>query len=147
MTRLLILNGPNLNLTGRRDPEIYGTLTMERIVERTREALDGRAELLYRQSNHEGELIDCLHDNGFGRVDGIIFNAGAYTHTSLALADAVAAIDVPVVEVHMSRVAAREEIRRRSMLAPVCAGSISGFGPDVYRLAAEALLAMLRPNQ
>ena len=143
MKRFLILNGPNLNLTGSREPDIYGTLTMEQIVERTRAALAGRAELLYFQSNHEGALIDCLHANGFGEVDGIIFNAGAYTHTSLALADAIAAISAPVVEVHMSRVAAREEIRRRSMIAPVCVGSISGFGPDVYRLAAEALLAIL----
>lgn len=140
MVRLLILNGPNLNLTGRREPAHYGTDTMEQIVARTREAVAGRAELLYFQSNHEGALIDRLHADGFGTVDGVILNAGAYTHTSLALADAVAAVEVPVVEVHMSRVAAREEVRRRSFIAPVCAGSISGFGGDVYRLAAEALI-------
>lgn len=142
MPKFLILNGPNLNLTGRRQPEHYGRLTMEQIVDATRRALAGRAELTAFQSNHEGELIDRLHADGFGAVDGIIFNAGAYTHTSLALADAIAAIEVPVVEVHLSRVAAREPERRHSFIAPVCAGTIAGFGADVYRLAAEALLEL-----
>lgn len=147
MRRFLILNGPNLNLTGRRQPEHYGRATMDEIVERTRRALQGRAALCHFQSNHEGELIDRLHADGFGAVDGIILNAGAYTHTSLALADAVAAIEAPVVEVHFSRVSAREPIRRQSLIAPVCAGVIAGFGADVYRLAAEALLELCDDNE
>lgn len=144
MLRLLIINGPNLNLTGRRQPEIYGTRTMDDIVADTRRALAGRAEIDYYQSNHEGCIIDRLHEAGFGAVDGIILNAGAYTHTSLAIADAIASIAVPVVEVHLSNTAAREEVRRRSFIAPVCRGTIAGFGPDVYRLAAEALTEALR---
>lgn len=137
--KLLIVNGPNLNLVGRREPDVYGSTPMDRIIADTREALAGRAEIDYFQSNSEGAIIDCLHANGFGAVDGIILNAGAYTHTSLAIADAVAAIETPVVEVHLSQIAAREPIRHSSLIAPVCAGSISGFGADVYRLAALAL--------
>lgn len=140
MKKILIINGPNLNLTGRREPEVYGTMTMDDIVAATRAALAGRAEISYFQSNHEGAIIDCLHSAGFGEADGIVLNAGAYTHTSLAIADAIAAIEVPVVEVHMSNVASREEVRHRSYIAPVCRGSIAGFGADVYRLGAEALL-------
>lgn len=140
---LLIVNGPNLNLTGRCEPEVYGTRTMDEIIAATRAAMHGRAVVEHFQSNHEGDIIDCLHTHGFGAVDGIILNAGAYTHTSLAIADAVAAVSVPVVEVHMSRTAAREQVRRHSFIAPVCAGTIAGFGHDVYRLAAEALLGLM----
>ncbi|MDE6160952.1 MAG: type II 3-dehydroquinate dehydratase [Muribaculaceae bacterium] len=139
MKKLLIINGPNLNLLGRRQPDIYGTATMEEILADTRFALAGMAEIEYFQSNCEGEIIDRLHAAGFGDTDGIIINAGAYTHTSLAIADAIAAIEAPVVEVHLSNVAAREAERRVSLVAPVCRGSISGFGGDVYRLAALAL--------
>ena len=142
MRRILIVNGPNLNLTGRREPEIYGTRTMDDIIADTRAAMDGSAVIDYFQSNSEGALIDRLHAAGFGAVDGIVLNAGAYTHTSLAIADAIAAIGTPVVEVHMSRVAAREPIRRRSLIGPVCRGTIAGFGPDVYRLACHAILAL-----
>jgi len=142
MKKILIVNGPNLNLTGRREPDVYGTRTMDEIIAATRVALDGRAEIEYFQSNHEGAIIDRIHEAGFGSVDGIVLNAGAYTHTSLAIADAVAAVDAPVVEVHLSNVWAREAMRSTSLIAPVCRGTIAGFGADVYRLGAEALLAI-----
>lgn len=140
MPEILIINGPNLNLTGIREPEIYGTLTMDRIIADVEQAFRGRARISYFQSNHEGHIIDRLHAAGFGTVQGIVLNAGAYTHTSLAIADAIAAIDTPVVEVHMSNVAAREPIRRSSLIAPACIGTIAGFGPAVYSLAVSALL-------
>lgn len=141
-SRILILNGPNLNLLGRREPALYGTSTLGEII-------DGIAarypDVVFEhiQSNHEGALIDALHKVGYDTENyiGVVMNAGAYTHTSLALADAVAAVEVPVVEVHLSNVFAREEIRHRSMIAGVCAGSVSGFGADSYRLAVEALLS------
>lgn len=137
--KILIINGPNLNLLGTREPDIYGSQTFESYLLELREMLDGD-EIDYFQSNHEGDIIDALHR---AECDGIILNAGAYTHTSLAIADAVAAVSVPVVEVHMSRTAAREQVRRHSFIAPVCAGTIAGFGHDVYRLAAEALLGLM----
>ncbi len=141
MPEILIINGPNLNLTGRREPAIYGTRSMDDILADVARHFEGRARITTFQSNHEGEIIDRLHAAGFGAVDGIVLNAGAYTHTSLALADAIAAIDTPVVEVHMSNVAAREPVRRTSMIAPVCLGTIAGFGPAVYTLAVAALLS------
>lgn len=141
MKSLLVINGPNLNLLGRRQPEIYGTTTLADIASTLDKAYEGRARIVWFQSNSEGEIIDRLHRAGYDEhTDGIILNAGAYTHTSLAIADAIAAIPVPVVEVHLSNVFAREEIRHRSLIAPVCRGSISGFGADSYRLAVEALL-------
>lgn len=138
---ILILNGPNLNLLGHREPEIYGHRTLDDIIEGLRfEFPDIRLESI--QSNHEGTLIDAIHDT---RNDdaciGIVFNAGAYTHTSLALADAIAGVHTPVVEVHLSNVAAREAIRHKSLIAPVCIGSIAGFGAIGYSLAVRALLA------
>lgn len=137
MKKILILNGPNLNLLGKREPGIYGSETMESALAKLSEI----AEIEYAQSNHEGTLIDELHRVGFDHsYAGIVLNAGAYTHTSLALADAIAAIELPVVEVHISNVHAREEIRHHSMIAPVCKGVICGFGLDSYRLAVEALL-------
>lgn len=137
--KILIINGPNLNLLGVREPGIYGKATFESALERLR-GLYPDIELEYFQSNHEGAIIDRLHAAGFGDAyAGIILNAGAYTHTSLAIADAIAAIEVPVVEVHISNVAAREEIRHHSLIAPVCRGSIAGFGLDSYRLAVEAI--------
>lgn len=131
--KILILNGPNLNLLGRREPEIYGTTTFEAYfldLQKRFPSLD----LSYYQSNIEGHLIDKLHEVGFD-WDGIILNAGAYTHTSLALADAVAGISTPVVEVHISNIFARESIRQHSFIAPNCIGSISGFGMRSYELA------------
>ncbi len=136
--KVLVINGPNLNLLGRREPAIYGNETMDACLARLSEICD----IEYFQSNHEGEIIDKLHSVGFDRATyrGIVLNAGAYTHTSLAIADAIAAIELPVVEVHISNVHAREEIRRRSLIAPVCRGVIAGFGPDSYRLGVEALV-------
>ncbi len=139
MNKILILNGPNLNLLGTRQPSVYGRATLADILDGLRRRFDGRALLTDYQSHHEGDLIDAIQDfDG----DGIVLNAGAYTHTSLALADAIAAVSTPVVEVHISNTAAREEIRRRSLIAPVCLGSIAGFGADSYRLGVEALLAL-----
>lgn len=138
---ILILNGPNLNLLGTREPEIYGRRTLDDIIEGLRfEFPDIRIEAV--QSNHEGVLIDAIHDT---RADdaciGIVFNAGAYTHTSLALADAIAGVPTPVVEVHLSNTASREPIRHKSLIAPVCIGTITGFGALSYSLAVRALLA------
>ncbi|MDE6109521.1 MAG: type II 3-dehydroquinate dehydratase [Muribaculaceae bacterium] len=140
MPEILIINGPNLNLTGRREPDVYGTRSMDEIIATVRARVEGHATISYFQSNHEGHIIDRLHAAGFGAVQGIVLNAGAYTHTSLAIADAIAAISTPVVEVHMSNVAAREPIRRTSLIAPVCRGTITGLGPAVYSLAVAALI-------
>jgi len=139
---ILIINGPNLNLLGRREPGLYGNATMDECLsalrDRYREITVG-----YFQSNHEGDLIDAIQRAGLdSECRGIVLNAGAYTHTSLAIADAIAAIGIPVVEVHLTNVAAREEIRHHSMIASQCAGVISGFGTDSYRLGVEALLAI-----
>lgn len=136
---ILIINGPNLNLLGVREPAVYGNTSFDDFMKRLR-SLYPHIGFDFFQSNHEGTIIDRLHADGFnGRYAGIILNAGAYTHTSLAIADAIAAIETPVVEVHISNVAAREEIRHRSLIAPVCRGSIAGFGLDSYRLAVEAI--------
>ena len=131
--RILILNGPNLNLLGTREPEIYGHQTFEQFFEILVKKYP-RQQLEYYQSNIEGELINKLHEVGFS-YDGIIFNAGAYTHTSIALADAIAAITTPVVEVHISNIHAREKFRHHSYLAPNCVGSIVGLGLNGYALA------------
>ena len=137
MKKILILNGPNLNLQGRRDREIYGTGTFdEYIVELRRRYPDIELELF--QSNIEGELIDALHRSE-GLYDGVVLNAGGYTHTSVAIRDAIAAVSTPVVEVHISSILSREEFRHTSLIAPVCKGSIMGFGLDSYRLGIEAL--------
>ena len=138
--KVLILNGPNLNLLGRRQPEIYGHATLDDIIAGLRMTFPDLV-IDHFQSNHEGELIDRIHQVGFDPdYAGIVLNAGAYTHTSLALADAIAAVPLPVVEVHLSNIFAREEIRRRSLIAPVCRGSVSGFGSKSYELAVRALL-------
>ena len=138
---ILILNGPNLNLLGHRETEIYGHRELEEIIDDLRtEYPDIRIEAL--QSNHEGVLIDAIHDS---RNDdeclGIVLNAGAYSHTSLALADAIAGVPTPVVEVHISNIYNRESIRRSSYISPVCIGTITGFGPLGYSLAVRALLS------
>ena len=131
--KILIINGPNLNLLGRREPGIYGSKSFGEYFSEL-QTLFPETEISCFQSNHEGALIDKLHEAGFS-ADGIILNAGALTHTSIALADAVAAIPAPGVEVHISNVHAREEFRRHSFIAPKCVGSISGLGLDGYRLA------------
>ncbi|MES2396466.1 MAG: type II 3-dehydroquinate dehydratase [Bacteroidota bacterium] len=136
--KLLIINGPNLNLLGTRETTVYGDQTFEEYY-KTLENRFENVELAYYQSNVEGELINKLHETGF-TYDGIIFNAGGYTHTSVALRDAIAAIKTPVIEVHISNVYAREDFRHTSLIAPKCKGSISGFGMDSYRLAIESFL-------
>lgn len=137
--KILILNGPNLNLQGRRDTDIYGTMIFDDYLESLR-ARYPQDEIELMQSNVEGELINALHASA-GVYDGVVMNAGGYTHTSVAIRDAIAAISTPVVEVHISSILAREEFRHVSMLAPVCRGSIMGFGLDSYRLGIEALKA------
>ncbi len=129
--KILIINGPNLNMLGRREPGIYGSQSWDDFMPRLREEFPD-VEITCFQSNHEGVIIDALQQ---ADCDAIVLNAGAYTHTSLAIADAIAAISVPVTEVHISNIAAREEIRHRSLIAPVCRGSIAGFGLDSYRMA------------
>lgn len=141
MKRIAIINGPNLNLLGSRQPDIYGRSSLGYIAAVVNDIVGSRASLAWFQSNHEGQIIDWLHEFGSEQYDGIVLNAGAYTHTSLAIADAIAAISVPVVEVHLSNIYAREEIRHHSLIAPVCKGSISGFGPAGYLLAVEALIS------
>jgi len=140
MKKMLIVNGPNLNLLGVREPGIYGAESMESVLARLRGEFPD-VEISYFQSNIEGALIDKLQSAAYGaeRFDGIVLNAGGYTHTSVALADAIAAIPVPVVEVHISNVHAREEFRHHSYISPVCVGTISGFGSRVYALAIRAL--------
>jgi len=140
MKKILILNGPNLNLLGRREPTVYGHRSFDDYLAELRRQFEGRVELSYFQSNHEGDLIDRLHEVGFGGVDGVVLNAGAYTHTSVALHDAIRAIEVPVVEVHISNVHQREEFRHHSMISAACRGVICGFGLDSYRLAIEAMV-------
>jgi len=132
---ILLLNGPNLNLLGKREPEIYGNRSFEDYL-RELQAGFPDIQLDYFQSNHEGALIDKLHEVGFS-ADGIVLNAGAYTHTSIALADAVGAITAPVIEVHISNVHQREPFRQHSYLSTKCVGSIVGLGLDGYRLAIE----------
>ena len=126
--RILIINGPNLNLIGKREPEIYGKESMEDFLPRLQKRFP-EVDLYYYQSNIEGKLIDKLQEVGFS-FDGIILNAGAYTHTSIALSDCIKAITTPVIEVHISNINSREEYRRLSMIAPSCKGTIQGFGLD-----------------
>ncbi len=137
--RILILNGPNLNLLGKREPGVYGARSFDDYYQELRKRYQD-VELEYFQSNVEGELINKLHECGFDR-DGIVLNAGAYTHTSVALQDAIRAITTPVVEVHISNVHQREEFRHHSLISCACKGVICGFGLDSYRLAVEALMA------
>lgn len=136
--KILVLNGPNLNLLGVREKSIYGDEPFEEYFEKLKNLYEDH-ELHYVQSNTEGVLIDTIQEYGFD-FDGIVFNAGAYTHTSIALADAIAAVKTPVIEVHISNVFAREDFRKVSMIASQCKGSISGLGLDSYRLALENFL-------
>jgi len=136
---ILILNGPNLNLIGRREPAIYGNVSMDQYIADLRSANPG-IEIEYVQSNHEGVLIDTLQEYGFGKADGIVLNAGGYTHTSIAIRDAVAAIDVPVVELHISDITSREPFRRQSYLTDVCSKTIMGHGICGYQMAIDYLV-------
>ena len=135
--KILIVNGPNLNLLGRREPGIYGRSSFEDYLPQLRQRYP-EVEISYYQSNVEGELINKLQEEGFS-VDGIVLNAGAYTHTSVALHDCIRAIKAPVIEVHISNVHQRESFRHHSMISAACRGVICGFGLDSYRLAIEAL--------
>lgn len=143
MKKVLLLHGPNLNLLGEREPNIYGRTTLERL---NSQLLQQGAvlgfELTIHQSNHEGVLIDLLHD-ARAWASGVIINPGGYTHTSVAIRDAIAAISLPVIEVHLSNIHAREEFRRRSITGEVCTGVISGFGTQSYVLALHALASLL----
>lgn len=132
-----IINGPNLNLLGKREKEVYGEISFEEYLKLLKEHFQD-ITIDYYQSNVEGEIINKIHEVGFD-YDGIVLNAGGYTHTSVAIFDAIAAIEKPVVEVHISNVFAREEFRHESLIAANCMGSISGFGLDSYRLAIESL--------
>ncbi len=141
---ILVLHGPNLNLLGRREPGIYGLVTLDEInklLEREGQKL--QAKVVALQSNHEGVLVDAIHD-ALGQYQGILINAGAYTHTSVALRDAFAAVALPIVEVHLSNIYQREGFRHHSFIAPVAIGQISGFGAQSYRLGLHALVYHLR---
>lgn len=144
MTAILVLHGPNLNLLGQRQPEVYGNMTLDEINQRlVRMGCELGVEVRTYQSNSEGALIDTLHA-ARGWANGIIFNPAGYTHTSVALRDAVVTTNLPVIEVHLSNVQAREEFRRHSMIAPVCRGTIAGFGWRSYCLALQVLVEILQ---
>ena len=140
--QILILNGPNLNLLGTREPDVYGTQDFQSFFEELAAVYNDVASFKYHQSNVEGELIDFLQ-SAEGAFDGILFNAGGYTHTSVALMDCISAISVPVVEVHISNPLSREPVRHTSLIGQKCFASVSGFGLDSYRLALEGLLHKL----
>ena len=143
MTAVHVLNGPNLNLLGRREPHIYGSLSLADIERRLRERAEAAGvALAFRQSNHEGELVTWIQEAGLSGA-GVLINAGAYTHTSIALRDAIAGSGAVAIEIHLSNVHAREAFRHHSFLAPVCAGVICGFGAASYTLGLEAILPLL----
>ena len=137
--KILIMNGPNLNLLGQREPGIYGSGTMDDCLNALR-ALNPRVEIVYYQSNIEGELINRLQAAMNEHIDGVVLNAGAYTHTSIALHDAIRSVNFPVIEVHISNVHQREDFRHHSMISPACKGVICGFGLNSYRLGVEAIM-------
>ncbi len=142
--KIEIINGPNLNLLGRREPEKYGHSSFEEYLELLKTSYP-QINFSYFQSNIEGEIINRIHKSGFDSA-GIILNAGGYTHTSVAITDAISAVTSPVIEVHITNILAREEFRHTSLIGHACRGSISGFGLDSYRLATEALLEINKKN-
>jgi len=139
MKNIIIINGPNLNLLGKREPDIYGDITFEEFFDDLKDIYSGEVQLSYYQSNVEGELINRIQEVGFS-YHGILLNAGGYTHTSVALRDAIAAVKTPVIEVHISNIYAREEFRQHSLISAVCKGIISGFGLESYVLALDSFL-------
>lgn len=144
--KVLFLNGPNLNLLGTRQPEIYGRHTLADIERLVRaEAAELQVEIDFRQSNHEGELVTWIQE-ARGRSDAIVLNAAAYTHTSVALRDAIAAVGIPTIEIHLSNIHAREEFRHRSLIAPVCRGQITGLGVQSYILGLRAVVTLNEPS-
>ena len=138
---ILFLNGPNLNLLGQRQPEIYGDTTLADIEAAVREYAGGKAQVDFRQTNEEGELVTWIQEAS-GQANAIVINAAAYTHTSVALRDAISASDVPAIEIHLSNIHAREEFRHHSLIAPVCQGQICGFGLTSYLLGFDASLSL-----
>jgi 3-dehydroquinate dehydratase-2 len=139
-----VLNGPNLNLLGTREPKTYGRATLKDVEKLCREAASRhKLDLVFRQSNHEGELIDWIHEAAAEKAAGVVLNPGGYTHTSVALRDAVGGVKVPVVEVHISNIFAREDFRHHSHVAPVARATLAGFGVEGYALAISGLAAML----
>lgn len=132
--RIQVINGPNLNLLGTREPDIYGNMSFDTYFAQLQKVFAADCELCYFQSNHEGAIIDKIHEVGFS-FDGIIINAGAYTHTSVAIHDAIKAVNAPVIEVHISNIHTREAFRHKSLIAPACRGSVVGFGLQSYDLA------------
>lgn len=147
---ILVLHGPNLSLLGKREPEIYGQTTLDEVDRSLIElGVELGASLILRRSNHEGHLVDWMHEAAFGtgameRIDGLLINPGGLTHTSVVLRDAIAGIGRPTVEVHLTNTAAREPFRHTSLVAPVCIGTIAGFGPSSYTLGLRALVGYLR---
>jgi len=147
MKKILIIHGPNLNLLGQRQKDIYGEVTLDKINDLLRNlAKEKEVTVVIAQSNHEGDIVDVIGKAKEEQVDAILINPAAYTHTSIAIRDAILAVNIPAVEVHLSNVCAREDFRSKSIVAPVCSGQISGFGVNSYLLGLEAVIKLLKKD-